>query len=82
MSAPFDLLFLLFAWVAIVGLFVVVPWATVRLAVRILEMDVWTPESERVSVDHEHDETPFTTTKPEEEGRQPHVDPTLEREHH
>ncbi len=47
---------------AIVGLFAVIPWAVVRLAVGILEMDVWTPESERTLVDHGYDEVQDITT--------------------
>lgn len=46
---PVELLLLLLAWAATVSLIVVLPWAAIRLTVRVLEADV-----SKLGADHEH----------------------------
>lgn len=46
---PVELLLLLLAWAATISLIVVLPWAVIRVAVRVLEADVSKP-----GADHEH----------------------------
>jgi hypothetical protein len=44
---PVEILLILLAWAAIISLLVVVPWAVVRLVVKVLEADVNKPWADR-----------------------------------
>lgn len=66
---PVELLLLLLTWAATISLFVVLPWAVIRVAVRVLEADVSKPGADREHAQPRQPPDAAAVTAPSRESR-------------